>query len=234
MWPVSSGKGSSAGRGWRFVGYAGEVLLTLGVVVALFVVYQLWWTNVVAGQQASAASAQVAQRWSDPGSTPAAVAQPKVGTAFGLVYIPRLRSHVWGLPLLQGVSAAELARGIGHYPDTAMPGQVGNFATAGHRATNGEPLRNIDQLREGDAVVVETQADWYTYELDSYQIVSPQDVWVIDPVPGEPGAAAARALITLTSCHPRWASTQRYIWWGHLVESLPKAGGRRPAALKGG
>lgn len=236
-------------RGWRLVGYAGELLLTLGVVLVLFVVYQLWWTNVAAARAAATASAHIRQQWSaaTPTATPSPsttvapeapgvpdpeVEQPEVGATIGLMYIPRLRSHVWGMPLVQGVAAAELAQGIGHYPGTAMPGEIGNFATAGHRATNGEPLRDIDQLRAGDVVIVETEHGWYTYQLDEYQIVNPEDVWVIDPVPGQPpGTTPTEALITLTTCHPRWGSTERFIRWGHLVSTTPRSDGP-PAALQ--
>lgn len=235
-------------RAWRVVGYFGELLLTLGLILFLFAVYLLWWTNVAAGQAAAAASAQVREQWaaSSPTPTPspspyptstapAPAAQPQVGETIGLVYIPRLRSHVWGLPLVQGVEAAQLAKGIGHYIGTAMPGELGNFATAGHRATNGEPLRNIDQLRKGDVVIVETRNEWFTYELDDWKIVAPQDVWVIDPVPGQPrDTVPTRAIITLTSCHPRWASTERFTWWGHLVGSTDKSSGKVPAELREG
>jgi len=113
-----------------------------------------------------------------------------------------------------------------------MPGEIGNFATAGHRATHGEPLRDIDQIQKGDLVIVETESDWFTYELDTTKIVTPSDVWVIDPVPGKPDAQPTEALITLTTCNPRWASTTRWIWWGTLTETLPKSSGERPAALK--
>ena len=71
-----------------------------------------------------------------------------------------------------------------------------------------------------------------TYSIET-TIVSPSDVWVIDPVPGEPDATPTEALITLTSCNPRWASTERYIWWGRLVDTTAKSSGERPAALKG-
>lgn len=225
------------------MGTIGELMFTVGLILLLFVGYQLIWTNISAAQAADRAATQVQQQWVSQGTptptadgpkqaTPAAD-QPEIGTPFGLVYIPRLRDKVWGLPLVQGVGPDELARGIGHYVGTAMPGELGNFATAGHRATHGEPLRNIDQLEKGDQVVVETATDWFTYELDESKIVSPWDVWVIDPVPGEPDATPTEALISLTSCNPRWASTERYIWWGHLVDTTAKSSGESPAALKG-
>lgn len=230
------------GRGIRILGTVGEVMFTVGLILLLFVGYQLWWTNYSAAQAAEQASSKVQQQWASqeaPGpadegpreATPAAD-QPEVGTPFGLIYIPRLRDKVWGLPLIQGVGPEQLAQGIGHYVGAAMPGEIGNFATAGHRATHGEPLRNIDQLEKGDQVIVETATEWFTYELDEWKIVSPFDVWVIDPVPGEPDATPTEALITLTSCNPRWASTERYIWWGQLVDITPKSSGARPAALK--
>jgi sortase A len=219
----------------------GEVMITLGAILMLFVAYQLWWTNVSAARAAEQAASGVQQSWAsitpqDPptGPRPAtpAAEQPEVGTTFGLVYIPRLKDKVWALPLIQGVGAQQLAQGIGHYVGTAMPGEIGNFATAGHRATHGEPLRDIDQIQKGDQVVVETESEWFTYELDSMEIVSPSDVWVIDPVPGEPDAKPTQALITLTTCNPRWASTTRWIWWGHLVDTIAKSSGERPVALQ--
>jgi sortase A len=226
------------------MGIVGELIFTLGLVLLLFVGYQLIWTNFSAAQAADSASAQVQQQWAAE-STPSATEQgpqeatpeaeqPPVGAPFGLIYIPRLRDKVWGLPLIQGVGPDELAKGIGHYVGTAMPGEIGNFATAGHRATHGEPLRNIDQLVKGDEVIVETATSWYTYTLDRTDIVSPSDVWVIDPVPGEPDTTPTEALITLTSCNPRWASTERFIWWGSLVDTTPKSSGEPPAALKEG
>ena len=118
------------------------------------------------------------------------------------------------------------------YPATAAPGAVGNFAVAGHRATNGEPLRDVDQLRAGDEVILETQEEFLVYTLDHDQIVAPDDVWVIEPVPGEPGATPDDELITITTCNPRWASTQRWIWWGTLSDRIDKSTGEVPAALE--
>ena len=85
-------------------------------------------------------------------------------------------------------------------------------------------------LRKGDVVVVETKKTWYTYRMQSSQIVSPNQSEVLLPVPGQPGAAPDQARITLTTCHPRWASTQRLIWFGSLVRSQPKAAGA-PAGI---
>lgn len=223
-----------------------EVFITLGVLVALMLVYQLWWTNVQAARASEEASAQVQSSWTaavapatspSPDPSPSTstqpltvdTVQPEVGRPFALMYIPRLSDKVWGLPVIQGTDAEQLAEGVGHYLDTAMPGQVGNFATAAHRATNGEPFRDIDRLKEGDQVIVETEQGWFTYELDKDKIVQPTDTWVIDPVPGSPDATPTEALITLTTCNPRWASYERWIWWGHLVDTRPREQGPPPA-----
>lgn len=211
--PARRGGGGFA----RGVGIVGEIVLTLGLVVVLFAVYQLWWTNVTAQRETAAARAQALSLISiNPG------AQPTGGTAFALMYIPRLRDRVWQTPVIQGVQPAELARGIGHYPQTAMPGAVGNFAVAGHRATNGEPFADFDRLQRGDVVIVQTAQAWFTYRLEKDQIVSPAAVWTIEPQPLPTGTLANDKVVTLTTCHPRWASTSRWIYWGSLVsQSLP-------------
>lgn len=237
---------------------AADVLITVGALVLLFAVYQLWWTNVQAARATASARTDIAASWeaatspvvtvsppADAGSaagsesgsseaplpdTPETQAVPPIGKGFALMSIPRLADSVWEMPVIQGVSADELAKGIGHYPDTALPGQIGNFATAAHRATNGEPFKDFDRLKKGDRVVVETQDGWFVYELEKDKIVLPSDTWVIDPVPGDPGAIPTEALITLTTCNPRWASYERWIWWGTLVETRDRTQGP-PAEL---
>ncbi len=235
--PVPAPTARRTARGWAVVGVLGELLITFGVVLLLFVVYQLLWTNVTADRAAGAAAEQLQETWSRPPTTTPEVDEPDrppLGDAFALMYIPRLRDKVWGLPVLESVSPADLARGIGHYPTSQLPGETGNFAVAGHRATNGEPLRNIDLLQVGDPVYVETRDAWYEYRLERDQIVTPQDNWVIDPVPGQPGAAPSQPLITVTTCNPRWASTQRWIWWGSLTQRYDKAAGEVPAEVEAG
>jgi sortase A len=214
-------------RLWAAVGYLGEVLITAGVVLLLLVVYELWWTNVVAEQQAEQQREQLLQAWEQqpspdpaptaPAETPVAVA-PIPAEAFALMYIPRLQTDVWATPVIEGVTTDDLAKGIGHFPDSALPGEVGNAAFAGHRATHGEPLANVDALQVGDLVYIQTATGWYTYKLTHDQLVMPWDVWVIDPVPGQAGAVPTEPLLTLVTCHPRWGSTQRWIWWGELTE----------------
>ena len=109
---------------------------------------------------------------------------------------------------MQGTSPADLEKGPGHYVGTALPGQRGNFAVAGHRVGKGEPFLNLDQLRAGDAVVVQTRVVLVRLpdrgqpgrtsrrvEADGVpgrEIVDPGDGNVLLPVPDRPGVAADR------------------------------------------
>lgn len=217
----------------RTAGVVGEVLITAGVVVLLFVVYQLVWTNVEADRAAAAQGDALERTWAERSSDEPEFDLPlKYGRAFALLRIPRLGDN-YRVPILEGVSLDVLAEGVGHYPDTALPGQIGNFSVAGHRATNGEPFAYLDQLDKGDDVVVESGTTWYTYRVFKEYIVAPTQVGVILPVPNEPDAVPRRRLMTLTTCNPRWDSYERLILHAKLVEALPKSEGR-PAALGGG
>nr|WP_232523026.1 class E sortase [Nocardioides sp. MAH-18] len=200
-----------------------EIFLTLGLLVVAFVVYLLIWSDV---QSAHAQSrlratfeAQVEQAHRvhavGPGVTTVVAPAPDTGSAVGVMTIPRLGDD-WSWVMVEGVADADLAKGPGHFPGTAMPGQPGNFAVAGHRATHGEPFAHLDGLRRGDEVVVETTTDTYTYVVDRSEIVSPDLVSVLDPVPGQPDARPKRALLTLVTCNPRWGSSERLIVTGHL------------------
>jgi sortase A len=211
----------------RAVGWAGEVVLTLGVLLLLFVAWQLWWTDVVsnraAAQVVSTLEDEFARSTGGDAALPASGIPPGVGEdgAFAVVRIPRFGAD-YARPVLEGTGRPVLALGVGHYAGTAGPGQVGNFALAGHRTTYGRPFHDVDRLRDGDRVVVETRGTVHVYEVTSREVVRPGDVEVIAPVPGDPGARPTSALLTLTSCHPRYSATERFVVHGRLVESLPR------------
>jgi sortase A len=209
---------------------AGELLITLGVVALLFVAYQLWWTNVMADRAVRTQTSRLLEEFSHAPPGGAASQPVPLGQAFALMYIPALGVH-WSRPVIQGVTLADLAEGVGHYPATAMPGQVGNFAVAGHRATNGQPFAYLDRVGAGDDVIVRTQQSWFVYRITDVHIVAPTDVGVIDPVPGQPTASPHDQLITLTTCSPRWASYARLILHGVLVQTSPP--GQPPAEVGG-
>jgi sortase A len=206
----------------------GEVFITLGVLLLLLCAYQLWWTNIESAQAISAGRDDIITSWHQPAQTgtgtPSAQPTPDYGTGFALLYIPRLRDKVWGLPIHQGVGKDVLAQGAGHYRATAMPGQVGNFAIAAHRSTHDEPFANFPDLKAGDKVYVQTRTEWFVYTLTKDDPnLRPSDVWVVEPVPGKPGATPTQKLMTMTTCTPRYGSTGRWAWWASLTATSPTA-----------
>jgi sortase A len=213
----------------KVLGGVGEVLITVGVLMLLMVAYQLWWTNVEGSQAIAAQRDEIVSTWehdpqalpSDPADIPP-LKQPPYGTGFALLYIPRMESKVNGLPIAQGVGQDVLAKGAGHYRGTAMPGEVGNFAIAAHRSGHGEPFGDFADLRTGDKVYVQTQDAWYTYTLTTDEPnLTPYDTWVIEPVPGQPGATPTQKLMTMTTCTPRYGSTGRWAWFAELTDVAP-------------
>ncbi|GAA2474510.1 class E sortase [Streptomyces gobitricini] len=211
----------------------GELFITFGVVMLLFVTYQLWWTNVRAGFQADKAKQGIENAWAE-GRKPDAF---EPGQGFAIMYIPKLDVAV---PIAEGIDKKRvLDRGmVGHYAEgqlkTAMPSDKrGNFAVAGHRNTHGEPFRYINQLTPGDPIVVETQDAYYTYEMTSIlPQTPPSNVSVIQPVPEGSGFTGPGRYITLTTCTPEFTSTYRMIVWGKMVDERPRSKGK-PDALVG-
>ncbi|WP_435600167.1 class E sortase [Streptomyces sp. C10-9-1] len=214
----------------------GEFFITCGVVMLLFVTYQLWWTNVLAGQQADRAADQIQDDWANA-EDPRQPDAFEPGTGFAIMYIPKLDVVV---PIAEGIDKNKvLDRGlVGHYGEgklkTAMPqDEEGNFAVAGHRNTHGEPFRYINRLKPGDPIVVETRDTYYTYEMASIlPQTSPSNVAVIDPIPAGSGFEEPGRYITLTTCTPEFTSTFRMIVWGKMVDERPRSEGK-PDALVG-
>ncbi|WP_436785803.1 class E sortase [Yinghuangia sp. YIM S10712] len=155
------------------------------------------------------------------------------GKSIAIVYIPRLGKN-FQKPIVEGTSLKSLASGVGHYtyaPYTG-PGQVGNFGLAGHRNGHGEPFRNLDRLRVGDHVVVETRDTWYTYQVvKGPYITKPSHGEVLSTAPPQLGLPPGEKLITLTTCDPEFTSKNRMVYWGVLTAEDPKRPGFKPAAL---
>ena len=222
------------------VGVVGELVVTFGVLVLLFVAWQLWWTDVSANREQSLTAATLERSFAAPapsspgkplakGASPPPPAAVLPGDAFALMRIPRFgATNV--RPVLEGTDTDTLTRGLGHYPDTAMPGQVGNFVVAGHRTTYGRPLHDIDKMRVGDLVIVELRASYVIYAVDRYEIVNPDRVDVAAAVPERPGVTPTAAWLTLTTCNPKYSAKQRYIVFAKMSQVIPRSAGI-PAAL---
>ncbi|MCW2621693.1 MAG: hypothetical protein JWL64_1295, partial [Frankiales bacterium] len=213
----------------------GQTFITVGVVLLLFVVYTLYITNIFAAQDQQALGHDLDKVFAQapPAATAGPVAEaplPELGDAFARIYVPAI-----GLEkvVVEGVGVGDLKKGPGHYPGTALPGQVGNTVISGHRTTYGAPFNSVGDLKVGDAVVVETATAFYTYGVTSQTIVKPDAIEVTYPVPGRKGAVPTLAQITLTTCHPKYSAQQRLVIHGTLTETMLKSSGQRPTALKG-
>ena len=133
----------------------------------------------------------------------------------------------WERPIAQGVGVADVldAIGVGHYPGTAMPGQVGNFAIAAHRHAYGGGFENLHLLHVGDHVYIGTKDGWYEYTFRDIEYVKPTQVNVLQPVPMEPGVAPVDRLITMTTCNPFFSTAERMIAYGVFDRWYPYAEG---------
>ncbi|AOR37223.1 class E sortase [Streptomyces fodineus] len=214
----------------------GEVFITTGVLMLLFVTYQLWWTNVRAHAQAGSETHQLQDDWASGKRNPGVFAP---GQGFAILHIPKLDVVA---PIAEGVSNAKvLDKGmVGHYGEpplkTAMPdAKTGNFGLAAHRNTHGEPFRYINKLKAGDVVVVETQDTYYVYKVASMlPVTSPSNTSVLDPVPRGSGFTRPGRYITLTTCTPEFTSKYRLIVWGKMVEERPRSKGKPDALIEQG
>ncbi|GLX49899.1 class E sortase [Streptomyces hygroscopicus subsp. hygroscopicus] len=212
----------------------GEAFITTGVLMLLFVTYQLWWTNVRAHAQSSSEAHQLQDDWANGKRNPGVFAP---GQGFAILHIPKLDVVA---PIAEGVSTTRvLDKGmVGHYGEaplkTAMPdARTGNFGLAAHRNTHGEPFRYINRLTPGDPVVVETQDTYYVYKVTStLPVTSPSNTSVLDPVPKGSGFTRPGRYITLTTCTPEFTSKYRLIVWGKMVEVRPRSKGKPDALIE--
>ena len=212
----------------RSLDVLGELLCTVGVLCALYLVYLLWWTNVAAGMENHAASSAF-QHTLDSGVASVAPTDDLAdGTSFGFLYIPALGPG-WRALLTQGTERDQVLNtgAVGHYssPVTAMPWDAtGNFGIAGHRDGHGMIFRDLDKLAPGDKVYVQTVYGWYVYQLDREAPSVPiGDVDVLAPIPAGSGYTEAGRYLTMTTCTPMYVDSHRLVWWSHLVQTTPRA-----------
>lgn len=216
------------------VSILGELLITAGLVLGLFVVYSLWWTNVVADRKADKQGDKVRDNWAQDKSGPGAL-DTKDG--IGFLHVPSMKN---GEVLVEkGTSTKVLNDGVaGYYIDPVkatlpMTDKTGNFTLAAHRDGHGAKFHNIDKIKKGDPIVFETKDDWYVYKVFSIlPETSKYNVKVLQSLPKQSGRTKPGHYITLTTCTPVYTSEYRYIVWGEL-ERVDKVNSDRtpPAEL---
>jgi len=199
----------------------GAALCALGLLALAFVAYQLWGTALYEEQAQSHLTSELAQQLHRKLPTTAVgltasqrlglpalashtaptQADPAVNQPVGLLSIPNI-----GIldTIVEGVGEAQLEQGPGHYPGTAMPGESGNVAIAGHRTTYAHPFYNLNELAPGENVYILTKQGLFRYTVTGTEIVSPSDTAILDTVPGQ-------STLTLTTCNPRYSAATRLV-----------------------
>ncbi len=236
----------------------GEIFLTAGVVLLLFVSWQMWFGDMIIGSQKQAEANALAQQWeaqaaesapapeattepeaAEPAAPvePAAVpvmSEPDPGAEFGIMYVPRFGPD-WRFTIANGTGKKSIldAGYVGHYEGSAMPGADGNMAVAAHRWTSGAPFDPVDKLVVGDAIVVQTQDGWYTYRFRNVEYVQDTAIEVLNPVPQQVDVSANGKYLTLTSCAPKLNMLERIISYAVFEEFTPTSAGP-PASLSEG
>jgi sortase A len=220
------------------LGAIGRACITAGVLILLFVTYQLWGTGIREAQAQNRLEDEFEERIADldgsdgagppttapdGGGTPTTVGPPPPppadGDAMAHIRIPAIDVDKI---VVEGVTVSDLKRGPGHYPDSPLPGQPGNAAIAGHRTTYGAPFNRIDELETGDEILITTLQGSFTYEVREQLIVAPDQVEVLDDFGDD--------RLTLTACHPKYSARQRIVVVAALQGEAAPAPATPPSA----
>jgi sortase A len=187
----------------RFIAGLGRTLIGAGVIILLFVAYELWGTGLFEHR-----SQQHLRHAAPPAPTcgeGSAITDPTPpptpeGEAVAVIKICKIGIEK---AVVNGVGDEDLKKAPGHYPDTPMPGQPGNAAIAGHRTTYGAPFFRLDELNIGDPILVSTAQGRFRYEVSEKTVVTPNKVEVLAGTPDN--------RLTLTTCEPRFSAAKRLI-----------------------
>lgn len=175
------------------------------------------WSNFVSDMQTN----QIQTRLEEEFRTMEDPSQAGDGDPLTRLEIPKLGVDTI---VVAGTSQEALRAGAGHYPQTPLPGQVGNVTIAGHRTTYGRPFSRVDELAPGDEIVLSSPAGTFTYRVA-------KDPWVTGPHDWSVADPSSEALLTLTTCHPRGSDRQRLIVRAELAEG--GAAGQTAASPQG-
>lgn len=199
----------------RIVRGIGKSLISVGVLILLFVVYQLWGTGLTHDREQKSLRSQFARQLAAAPTTtaPAPATTPTTGVTATTVPEPLLQGDAAAVididkigldeVVVEGVGVEELKKGVGHYPDTKMPGEKGNAALAGHRTTYGHPFNRLDELTNGDMITITTKAGTFRYAVSEKKVVTPESIEVLDN--------SIDNRLTLTTCHPKYSAEQRLV-----------------------
>jgi sortase A len=185
--------------------FAASVMMVSGALLIGDATATLLWQEPVSALVAQRNQAELQDALADP---PRRVVQrkPLPGDAIAEIEIPSIGVSEY---VVEGTGTDDLRKGPGHYPETPLPGGRGTTAIAGHRTTYGAPFRDIDDLRPGQRIALDTPTARYLYQVTENRIVDDQDLSVLDPV-------GYRQLI-LSACHPLYSAEQRVVVFARQV-----------------
>lgn len=214
--------------GRRAVRVFAEVFVTLGAVVLLFSAYMIWGTSAEINAAQEEKDTELEEQWAEEGDDDPAL-DPLPGDAIARIYMTQIRPEPW--IIVEGTDLDDIETAPGHFTDSAMPGEMGNFALAGHNVP--AIFRHIDVLQPGDKIVVETKSNFYIYEITESSIVLPTDVGVVAPVPNNPGVEPGEddRWLTMVTCYPWWDNYERYIVWAKMIDTQDRGDELPPEAV---
>jgi LPXTG-site transpeptidase (sortase) family protein len=219
-----------------------DVLITLGAIIAMFVVWFLFINDSVQGSRQAESARSLVQEWRrDTGSTviesiavapsldlPPVVRPPALSESFATLYVPRFGSDFVRV-IAEGTDETAVlnsrTRGVGRYTESDPLGSVGNFAIAGHRTTWGAAFGEIGELRLGDKIYVEIPEGWFMFSFRNTEYVWETEVDVLNPIPQSSETPIDTRMITLTSCHPKFSEAERIVAYGVFEGWYPRDAG---------
>jgi sortase A len=213
----------------RVLGMVGRLMVAAGVVLLLFVAFQLWGTGFQTrvAQDGLAGTFDEQAAALDPAADAAAAAERAaiVEEIYGSLQagdpVARLEIPAIGVDyiVVQGVDLKTLQTGPGHFPETPLPGQPGNSAIAGHRATFDAPFNLLDELVPGDEITVTTLQGTFRYEVMPQPVKDAEPIghYLVAPTAVEILDDKGDNRLTLMGCHPRYGATQRIVVEARLV-----------------
>lgn len=200
---------------WRVITFFGAAFILAGLGLLGYVSWQYFGTNIVSKQKQAMIKKDVTAEWS----------RGIDGNAIGLLRIPRLGKD-YEAPIVPGFDPTALAKGVGSYPKGAKPGEIGNFAIAGHRVTHGELFRDFLKLRKGDKIVVETRTKIFTYKLRDNGTDRTLDFTVGWPLMSNPidrNFIPTKPILTMLTCSELFHTRNRNVVFGDLVSTAEKS-----------
>jgi sortase A len=211
----------------------GKFLISVGFGVLLFVAWTLWGTGISTDRAQAALELEFdrqapidARELSREGVQSVEVDEsfrPGPGEGVFRIVIPKIEESEM---VVEGVDTESLRKGPGHYPDCRRgfekplctdqeeiwPGEVGRVIISGHRTTYGAPFYDVDRLRRGDEIRLETKWGDFTYEVTGSEVVPPNAQDIATPVSDKPE-------LVLTTCNPRFSAAERLIVSAELAEA---------------